>query len=100
VRTLNDSLVQSGYASRVTALPALENLTSLDASHLAAAVRACANAGAIIVAVGTSLDVVDEKEDLKSLRLPGLQVELIERIAALGNPRTAVVAIMASPLPR
>jgi hypothetical protein len=98
VRTLNDSLVLSGLAGRVTALPALENLTSLDSSNLASAVQACSKADAIVVVVGTSLDVVDEKEDLTTLKLPGLQVELIEQVAALGNPHTTVVAIMASPV--
>ena len=45
----------------------------------------------VIVVVGSDLGVADEGTDRSALTLPGNQDSLISQVAALGNPRTALV---------
>jgi beta-glucosidase-like glycosyl hydrolase len=52
------------------------------------AVRA---ADLVIVVAGSDMAVADEGTDRSALKLPGNQDSLISQVAALGNPRTALV---------
>jgi beta-glucosidase-like glycosyl hydrolase len=45
----------------------------------------------VIVFAGTDLNVADESRDRSSLAMPGNYNSLISQVAALGNPRTALV---------
>ena len=45
----------------------------------------------VIVFAGTDLNVADESHDRSSLAMPGNYDSLISQVAALGNPRTALV---------
>jgi len=62
----------------------------VDAHAIERAVAAAASADVAIVVVGTDDTWDTEGRDRKSVMLPGLQDELVERVAA-ANPRTVVV---------
>lgn len=64
---------------------------------MAQAVSAAAEADIAVVVVGTSKEVESEGFDRTSLKLPGRQDELIERVAAV-NPRTVVVVNAGAPV--
>lgn len=61
------------------------------------AVQAAKNAGVAVVIVGTNADWETEGEDRDSMDLPGVQDELVRRVAAV-NPRTVVVINAGSPV--
>ncbi|SEN80319.1 glycoside hydrolase family 3 C-terminal domain-containing protein [Actinacidiphila rubida] len=61
------------------------------ASCAAATQAAARTADLVIVFVGSDMGVADEGTDRSSLSLPGNEDSLISQVAALGNPRTALV---------
>jgi beta-glucosidase len=61
------------------------------------AVRAAADADVALVIVGTNDEWETESRDRTSMRLPGAQDELIERVAA-ANPNTVVVVNTGAPV--
>ena len=61
------------------------------ASCPAATLAAIKSASLVIVFVGTDLNVATEGKDRTSLALPGNYGSLISQVAAMGNPRTAMV---------
>ncbi|MEO2169824.1 MAG: glycoside hydrolase family 3 C-terminal domain-containing protein, partial [bacterium] len=61
------------------------------------AVSAAADADLAILVVGSNPDWESEGRDRKSIDLPGRQIELIEKVAAV-NPQTIVVVNAGSPL--
>ena len=61
------------------------------ASCSAATQAAIKSADLVIVFVGSDLSVADEGHDRTSLAMPGNYDSLISQVAALGNPRTALV---------
>jgi len=62
-----------------------------------AAVAAAADAEIAVVIVGTNADWETEGEDRTHMELPGMQDELVRRVAAV-NPRTVVVINSGSPV--
>ncbi|CAG6392868.1 glycoside hydrolase family 3 C-terminal domain-containing protein [Streptomyces cocklensis] len=57
----------------------------------AATQAAVKTADLVVVAVGSDMGVADEGTDRSALSLPGNYDSLISQVAALGNPRTALV---------
>jgi beta-glucosidase len=66
-------------------------------SGIERAVAAAADADVAVVVVGTNDDWETEGEDREDMVLPGLQDELVSRVAA-ANPRTVVVVNAGSPV--
>ncbi len=62
-----------------------------DTSGFAAAVEAARGAEAVILAVGESFTMSGEAHCRAQLGLPGVQQQLVEKIAALGKPTVAVL---------
>lgn len=65
--------------------------------ELKKAVELAKGADAVILYVGTNLQIEAEGRDRTSLRLPGNQEELVQAVLAV-NPRTVVVEMNAGPL--
>ncbi|MBV9855104.1 MAG: glycoside hydrolase family 3 C-terminal domain-containing protein [Streptosporangiaceae bacterium] len=68
------------------------------ASCSAATQAAIKTAGLVIVFVGTDLNVATEGRDRTTLAMPGNYNSLISQVAALGNPRTAMVIQSGGPV--
>jgi beta-glucosidase len=65
--------------------------SSASASCSAATLAAIKSADLVIVFVGTDLNVATEQLDRTTLAMPGNYNSLISQVAAVGNPRTAMV---------
>ena len=65
--------------------------------ELERAVELAREADAAVVVVGTTAEVESEGFDRSSLALPGLQDELVRRVA-IANPRTVVVVNAGAPV--
>ncbi len=52
----------------------------------------------VVVMIGTDTDVGTEGYDRKTLALPGNYAQLVDQVAALGNPRTVLVDQSAGPV--
>lgn len=61
--------------------------------ELEAAVKAAASADLVLLALGVDTTVEREGSDRTSLELPGMQMELVRRVAALGKSSTAAVVL-------
>jgi beta-glucosidase-like glycosyl hydrolase len=73
--------------------------TSTGAPSLAPATQtAIKSADLVVVMVGTDANVNTEGYDRKTLALPGNYQQLIEQVAALGNPKIALVDQSAGPV--
>jgi beta-glucosidase len=72
--------------------------TTTAASCSAATQAAIKTADLVIVFVGTDLNVATESKDRSTLAMPGNYNSLISQVAALGNPRTAMVIQSGGPV--
>jgi beta-glucosidase len=66
-------------------------VTSMDTSGFRAAIAAARGADAVIVVVGEHQDMTGEAFSRSTLELPGVQLDLVKRIQALGKPVAAVL---------
>ena len=57
-----------------------------------------ASADAVVVFVGTDMDLASEGTDRTSIAMPGNYGSLMDQVAAIGNPRTALVIQSAGPV--
>jgi beta-glucosidase len=66
-------------------------ITSMDTSGFAAAVRAARSADVVIMVVGEHHDMTGEAYSRSTLELPGVQLDLVKRVHALGKPVVVVL---------
>lgn len=68
------------------------NLNDIDTSGFAEAVRVAMAVDVVVVSVGEERGMSGEARSRSSLRLPGVQHALIERLAAIGKPLVVLVS--------
>lgn len=66
-------------------------ITSMDTSGFAGAIRAARSADVVIMVVGEHHDMTGEAFSRSTLELPGVQLDLVKRIHALGKPVVVVL---------
>ncbi len=66
-------------------------ITDTSTAGFAEALRAAKKADVVVIVVGESGDMTGEAESRSSLNIPGVQVELVKKIVALGKPVVEVL---------
>jgi beta-glucosidase len=92
VQGITAALQAANSAATVTFDACGTSTTATAAAVVSAATQAAIKAAdLVIVFVGSDLSVADEGHDRTTLAMPGNYDSLISQVAALGNPRTALV---------
>ncbi|QMU73816.1 beta-glucosidase [Streptacidiphilus sp. P02-A3a] len=92
VRGITAAVKQADPAATVTFDACGTSTTATTPASCSAATRAAIRtASLVVVFAGSDLNVADEGTDRSTLAMPGNYESLIDQVAALGNPRTALV---------